>query len=88
MVLTVQNHLKLNLLAKEQHFTLQVTRSLFLFKVNLLQAFPALTEQNLPKNVWFRLGNACFVHIEKYASYRLEPLKIKLIGQVTAFHFA
>jgi len=59
-----------------------------MFNVNFLQAFPALTEQNLPKIVWFRLGNTCFVYIEKYASYHLEPLKIKLIGQVTGFHFA
>ena len=59
-----------------------------MFKVNFLQAFLAFTEQNLPKNVWLRLGKAGFVHIDEYASYCLETLKIKLIGQVTAFHFA
>jgi len=45
-------------------------------------------EQNSPKNVWFRTRKACFVYIENYAFYPLEPLKIKLIGQVTAIHFA
>jgi len=55
--------------------------------VNILQAFPSWNEQNLQKKVWMRLGNTCFVYQEKYAFYRLVPLKSKLIRQVTAIHF-
>ncbi|WP_234332660.1 hypothetical protein, partial [Streptomyces sp. NRRL S-87] len=61
---------------------------MFIFKVIFLQALPAWNEQNSLKNVRFRLGNPHLIHIEKYAFYPLEPLKTKLIGQVTAIHFA
>jgi len=59
----------------------------FFWFVDFLHAFPSRNEQNLPKNVWFRLGNACFVYPEKYGFYGVVPLKTKLIRQVTAIHF-
>ena len=52
-----------------------------MFKVNFIQAFPAWNEQNSPKNVQFRQGQARLFYIEKYAFYRLEPIKTKLICQ-------
>ena len=52
-----------------------------MFKVNFIQAFPAWNEQNSPKNVRFRQGKARLLYIEKYAFYRLEPIKSKLIRQ-------
>jgi len=67
---------------------MQITSSVFIFKVKFLQAFTTWMEHNSPKNVRFRLRKACFVYIEKYAFYPLEPLTTKLIGQVTVIHFA
>jgi len=50
-------------------------------KVNILLAFPTSYEQDSQKNVWMKLGNTCFVYPEKYAFYRLVPLKSRLIRQ-------
>jgi len=82
------NALKTKHICQVTPFTLQITGCVFIFKVNFLQAFPTWKAENSPKNVWFKPGNTCFVYIEKYAFYLLEPLKIKLFGQVTAIHFA
>ena len=68
-------------------FTLQITSCVFIFKVKFLQAFPVWNEQKLPKNERLRLGKAFLVYIEKYAFYRLEPLKMKLNLQVRIIHF-
>ncbi len=52
-----------------------------MFKANFLQTFSAWNKHDSPKNVWFRLGNAGFVHIEEYAAYRLEHLKLNFLAK-------